>query len=433
MVCIGVLQGELSKANGYVLEAQGAFHCARLANFLLRPTLDTIQTLLVLGHVLQNNGQADASWALLGTTIRLAQCLGLHEDRSSALSGKQVEERRETWFVVNCLTHRPTVLTRTRSALLWQDSLLSLSFDRPPARCHLNERDIHPQLSDLTSLGYIECMHHYCDIGRQLLKRPRTERARIDIMWMHLQHADEVSSKSAPHLQSLVDCSSRQSRIEHHVFRLQASSCASFICRPALLFQPSRGEEAEYRSLLIRAKHDLLETIHAFLDLQTLTVLPLRTWSMIHASISAALLLQLMEDSRPSEQVRKLQNALVDAISRDCGSHNLSSPAPDQSWLSTSHLRALRTLRAVLSREETNRQSSTEPVIETTNIGPTAQLYEHLDPSGTYIPIQVDNMFRDAEMAELSLDTFGNIQWGKSSLYENIQRIATNRRLQDAI
>ncbi|KAG9699700.1 hypothetical protein KCU95_g3697, partial [Aureobasidium melanogenum] len=58
--------------------ARRAFHCARLSNFLLRPNLEIIQALLVLGHVLQNNGQAEASWALLGTTIRLAQSLGLH-------------------------------------------------------------------------------------------------------------------------------------------------------------------------------------------------------------------------------------------------------------------------------------------------------------------------------------------------------------------
>ena len=44
--------------------------------------MDIIQTLLILGNTLQNNGQSDAAWALLGTTVRLAQTLGLHTERS---------------------------------------------------------------------------------------------------------------------------------------------------------------------------------------------------------------------------------------------------------------------------------------------------------------------------------------------------------------
>lgn len=62
--------------------ARRSFQALRLANFLFRPSLDTIQTLLILGNTLQNNGQSDAAWALLGTTVRLAQTLGLHTIKS---------------------------------------------------------------------------------------------------------------------------------------------------------------------------------------------------------------------------------------------------------------------------------------------------------------------------------------------------------------
>lgn len=66
------------------LTARRSFQALRLANFLFRPSFDIIQTLLVLGNTLQNNGQSDAAWALLGTTVRLAQTLGLHTERSVA-------------------------------------------------------------------------------------------------------------------------------------------------------------------------------------------------------------------------------------------------------------------------------------------------------------------------------------------------------------
>jgi hypothetical protein len=53
-----------------------SFQALRLANFLLRPSLEVVQSLLLLGNTLQNNGQSDAAWAQLGTTVRLAQDLG---------------------------------------------------------------------------------------------------------------------------------------------------------------------------------------------------------------------------------------------------------------------------------------------------------------------------------------------------------------------
>jgi hypothetical protein len=64
-------------------EARRSFHALRLANFLFRPSLDAIQALLIIGNTMQNMGQSDAAWALLGTTVRLAQTMGLHTERST--------------------------------------------------------------------------------------------------------------------------------------------------------------------------------------------------------------------------------------------------------------------------------------------------------------------------------------------------------------
>ena len=45
---------------------------------MIRPSLESLQALLILGFVLANDMKAEASWALLGLTCRLAQALGLH-------------------------------------------------------------------------------------------------------------------------------------------------------------------------------------------------------------------------------------------------------------------------------------------------------------------------------------------------------------------
>lgn len=84
---------------------QISFHFLRLGNFLLRPNLDSIQAMLMTSFVLLNDMKAEASWALLGLTCRLAQSLGLH--RSQHLDGREDPEtrkkdsmRRKLWYVL---------------------------------------------------------------------------------------------------------------------------------------------------------------------------------------------------------------------------------------------------------------------------------------------------------------------------------------------
>jgi hypothetical protein len=70
--------------------------------------------------VLLNDMKAEASWALLGLTCRLAQSLGLHrpnpqDGRDSASTDIKSTEmiRRKLWWTC-----------------VWHDTLTSLSFDR---------------------------------------------------------------------------------------------------------------------------------------------------------------------------------------------------------------------------------------------------------------------------------------------------------------
>lgn len=67
-----------------------------------RPNLDSIQALLMTCFVLVNDMKAEASWALLGLTCRLAQSLGLH--KAQHLDGRQCPDavkkemaRRKLW------------------------------------------------------------------------------------------------------------------------------------------------------------------------------------------------------------------------------------------------------------------------------------------------------------------------------------------------
>ncbi|TGO52905.1 hypothetical protein BOTNAR_0311g00020 [Botryotinia narcissicola] len=61
-----------------------------MANFLVRPPLLCLQTMLILDHVLQNGTKPESAWILLGTTSRMAQSVGMHTQKhdASSSSGK---------------------------------------------------------------------------------------------------------------------------------------------------------------------------------------------------------------------------------------------------------------------------------------------------------------------------------------------------------
>jgi hypothetical protein len=87
------------------------------------------------GFVLLNDMKAEASWALLGLTCRLAQSLGLH--RPQELDGRESPEvqkkemiRRKLWYVFAHTCFADLLLSKPRWTCVWHDTLTSLSFDR---------------------------------------------------------------------------------------------------------------------------------------------------------------------------------------------------------------------------------------------------------------------------------------------------------------
>lgn len=99
-----------------LLQVRRAFQVLQLANYMLRPSLDAVQTLLVLGNTLQNIGQSDGAWVLLGTTVRLAQALGLHTENGGGQSGLDNVNRRALWYVHPTLVDAKGTRTRWNNA-----------------------------------------------------------------------------------------------------------------------------------------------------------------------------------------------------------------------------------------------------------------------------------------------------------------------------
>ncbi|KAL4976014.1 hypothetical protein BDW66DRAFT_159949 [Aspergillus desertorum] len=251
--------------------ARRSFQALRLANFLFRPSLDVVQSLLILGNTLQNNGQSDAAWALLGTTVRLAQTLGVHTERGISRWPEHAKQKAKSLW----------------SMTVWQDSLLSLCYDRPPI---VSTRGWTPDVHSLSQLN----------------------------------------------------------TFEHLALRMHVSFCVSALCRPAIRTSPQSSEDSRYISLRTRARESLVVASKAFLDFKALSVVPLRTWSMVHTVISSTLLLCTWQETRDDPECRDLQQRVIGVFSgangKDTGSSDYSQ------WLSARHIRALITLRQTLKQ-----------------------------------------------------------------------------------
>ncbi|CAI7572949.1 unnamed protein product [Penicillium manginii] len=101
-----------------------------------------------------------------------------------------------------------------------------------------------------------------------------------------------------------------------------------------------------------RAKGSLIDASRAFLDFQALSVVPLRSWSMVHTVLSSTLLLCMWEETRNDPECRDLQQKVIDVFSSsDSRPDDGGVAEPDQQWLSARHIRALVTLRSALDRE----------------------------------------------------------------------------------
>ncbi|PYH95464.1 phenylacrylic acid decarboxylase [Aspergillus ellipticus CBS 707.79] len=315
-----------------------SFQALRLANFLFRPTMDIVQTLLIVGNTLQNNGQSDAAWALLGTTVRLAQTLGLHTERSMAHFPDHVKcKARKLWFTV-----------------VWQDSLLCLCYDRTPI-VSITGWTPDNSLFSRNELSYSEIMHYLCRIVLDMNQPAGVEVPQITRQLDALASLDSVYQRAQPHLQARQECKTLHHNLEHLALKMHVSLAISVLTRSALRRIPARDSAPEI--MRMRAKSSLIDASRAFLDFQALSVVPLRSWSMVHTVLSSTLLLCIWEETRNDPECHDLQQRVIEVFSAAGSVGTVGNSASENGqWLSERHIRALITLRNAVRTAAVDRE-----------------------------------------------------------------------------
>ena len=178
-----------------------SFECLRITNFVSQPHLESIQALLVIGHVTANNMNAGAAWSMLGLTIRLAQGLGIHR---------------------NCPPNVPTDIVLPRSkvwwGVMWLDSLLSITYDRAGtiAGCDI---DTMPMPQSFASTGPYHCtMYRMSKVSLDIVRDRAIVMEARDHHVRMIEHRDTISAimrESAEYLRDSRKCISTRETLEH--------------------------------------------------------------------------------------------------------------------------------------------------------------------------------------------------------------------------
>ncbi|KAI0180102.1 fungal-specific transcription factor domain-containing protein [Hypoxylon sp. FL1284] len=295
---------------------QISFHFLRLGNFLLRPNLDSIQALLLTGFCLLNDMKAEASWALIGMTCRLAQSLGLHrtvaqDENSSTEVAAKAFARRKLWWTC-----------------LWHDTLTSLSFDRPNmTNIQCCPIPLSPNASS-DGLSYIEAMYTLCQVISARLNPDDTDDYSYEKINDNCDAIESIRDKVYPQLRSKEACKSVVDKLQHYAIRLHTAFVVSVCCRPALRRDCTNLGETEKKALADRCKINLTETVRMFLSMHQLSFIPTRSWAFTYHGLSSAVLLGILCETKQDPEVRQLQGDLISALSAAAAKEQ-TSPTPE--------------------------------------------------------------------------------------------------------
>lgn len=373
-----------------------SFECLRLTNFFSHPSLETIQTLLILGNVISNNMNAGVAWSLLGLTIRLGQTQGLHRKCPPSTPIPMKKVRSTVWWSV-----------------VWQDSLLSISYDRASSGTMME----HPMPLDPNAAPgtrtYAECMYRLCKVGLDVVRDRSTPRSPTETLQRIIERRNEIQEimfDAADYLKDSRRCRSMRDQLEHWSLYLHLSYITSELCRPAI--SPSTAEYDLSKTLRKTCIDSLTNTVEAFLGLQNMTPFASRSWAAVHRSLSAALLLGILGEPSRNERARTLLENLMSVLS------DFTSKV-DPAELSAPMSRAISALRKLVIRNGSgaSKQATTVEGMASTSATSSSPTVGWNMPDLTGIDWNDPNLFNQSPKLDLDPDgspyaLMDSILWG---------------------
>jgi len=236
----------------------------------------------------------------MGLTIRLAQSLGLHKDCPKSTPHAVKVEKSKVW-----------------SAVIWQDSLLSITYDRASSTASLDRPTHYPSDTAATygNWPYEECMYRLTSVGLDIVRERATPQDPKATMQRITEQKDELAkiiSGAADHLKDSRCGRSSRDQLQHWALYLHMSYIMSELCRPAISPSAPHSElAASHKATCIES---LVNTVEAFLGLQNINAYASRSWVATHRALSSALLLGILREPQRNEKARMLLDKFVKCL-----------------------------------------------------------------------------------------------------------------------
>lgn len=218
--------------------------------------------------------------------------------------------------------------SKCRSRIIWQDSLLSISYDRATPTIAMTRRN-EPHAPEPEGSSYAECMLQLCTIalnvvyGRTTTTSAQREAQQIDD---HRQGVLAIGRQAHGHLRELSSCASMRDYLEHWNWHMHRSYVISELYRPILTKLECHDEVIRnLRTVCIEA---LTNTVDAFLNLHNMTAFARMSWAAVHRSLSSALLLGILKEPAHSERVRVMLDRFIAVMSSMEYSEPAEVPTP---------------------------------------------------------------------------------------------------------
>ncbi|KAK5231670.1 hypothetical protein LTR72_000854 [Exophiala xenobiotica] len=245
-----------------------------------------------------------------GLTTRLAQTLGLHEPGESSASPEEGRFREEIWWQI-----------------VWQDSLLSILFDRSPATSTIaTTRPHHVSTHDLGKLSYINCMKRLCAAILDIVRDRSASVSASQEVSLILKHRDRliaIMGQAAPHLTNVSASTCMRDQLEHWNLSLHLSYVMFDLHRATLRNQT----DAALRHLRDACVDSLASTVHAYLGLQNVSSTTRTSWIATQRALSSALLLGIIKEHAKNQRVRTLLQDLL-TVMTNLNSDTVPSEVP---------------------------------------------------------------------------------------------------------
>ncbi|CAK37867.1 transcriptional regulator family: Fungal Specific TF [Aspergillus niger] len=257
-----------------------SYQCLRMTNFLSQPTIDAMQTLLVIGNVLSYNMNPGISYVLLGMTLRMGLALGLHVE-SGHFTAAERYRRRHVWW-----------------SMAWQDSHFSLSYDRPSTTAVSQPEIAYKEDRKPGELSYFETLCRIISLALEVVRSrmlsPHSQLSYKTIQ-TYKERIQQIMIEAKPHLRDRKYCLSATEHLERVVLKLHSSYFSSELCRPALKANADISDPA-LSSMRTDCVTNLMTTVEAYVEMHTVSSHASRSWIALQRAISSIFLLAVTEE-----------------------------------------------------------------------------------------------------------------------------------------